>query len=134
MPANDKIGQPANDNGPCSTPVLAPRRRIDGIKPPAILATAAPANDNGVNTAVYRDSGSGKQISPPSARDRSAVQYFYMLKEVASALRKSERWLWDWLKKRTHGLVWLLQRRRAAELIKGRAVIETAYSTVAYRP
>jgi hypothetical protein len=57
-----------------------------------------------------------------------------MLKEVASALRKSERWLWDWLKKRTHGLVWLLQRRRAAELIKGRAVIETAYSTVAYRP
>jgi hypothetical protein len=73
MPANDKTGRPANDNGPCSTPVLAPCQRIGGIKPPAILATAAPANDNGVNTAVDRDSGSGKQISPPSVEDRSAV-------------------------------------------------------------
>ena len=73
MPANDKTGRPANDNGPCSTPVLPPRQRIGGIKPPAILAMAAPANDNGVNTAVHRDSGSGKQISPPSVEDQSAV-------------------------------------------------------------
>ena len=65
---NDKTGQPANDNGPCSTPVLAPRRRIDGIKPPDILTTAAPANDNGEN-AVHRDSGSGRQ-TPPSARHK----------------------------------------------------------------
>src|SRR5262252_3931320 len=57
---NDKTSQPANDNGPCSTPVLAPRQRIDGIKPPA--------NDNGEN-AVHRDSGSGRQ-TPPSARHR----------------------------------------------------------------
>jgi len=99
MPANDKTGQPANDNGPCSTPVLAPRQRNAGIKPPATLATSVPANDNGANTAVLRDSGSGTQISPPSVRDRSAGPHFYILKEVASALRKSERWLWDWLKK-----------------------------------
>src|SRR5713101_1619139 len=49
---------PANDNGPCSTPVLASRQRIGGIKPPTIVATAAPANDNRVNIAVHRDSGS----------------------------------------------------------------------------
>src|SRR5215470_14252400 len=102
MPTNDKTGQPANDNGPYSTPVLARRRRNGGIKPPAILATAAPANDNGVKTALRRDSSSGKEISPLSARDRSDVSCFYILKEVASRLRKSERWLWDWLKKNPH--------------------------------
>jgi hypothetical protein len=126
MPVNDKTGRPANDNGPCSTPVVVPRQRIGGIKPPAIVATAAPANDNGVNTAVHRDSASGKQTSPPSLRDRTDVSCFYILKELASRLYKSERWLWHWL-------VWLLQRRRVVELTKDKAVIETANSTVAYR-
>ena len=68
MPANDKTGQPANDNGPCSTPVLA-GQEIGRIKPPAILATAATANDNGVNTAVHRDSGSDRR-TPPSVRHK----------------------------------------------------------------
>jgi len=79
---NDKTGQPANDNGPSSTPVLAPRQRNVVIKPPAILATAAPANDNGEN-ADHRDSGSGKQTSPTSPRDRTDVSCFYILKEVS---------------------------------------------------
>jgi hypothetical protein len=124
MPTNDKTGQPANDNGPCSTPVLPPHQRIDGIKPPAILATAS-ANDNGEN-AVHRDSGTGKEISPPSERDPSAVSCFYILKEVASRLRKSERWLRDWL-------VLLLQGRRVIALHKDTAIIETATGTVSYR-
>jgi hypothetical protein len=126
MPANDKAGQPANDNNPCSTPVRAPRQRTRKIKSPATFATTAPANDNGVNTAVHRDSGSGKQISPPSLRDRADVSCFYILKEVASRLRKSERWLWDWL-------VWLLQGRRVVALTKDTAIIETATDTVSYR-
>jgi hypothetical protein len=111
---------PANDNGPCSTPVLASRQRIGGIKPPTIVATAAPANDNRVNIAVHRDSGSSKQISASSARDRSAGPHFYILKEVASALRKSELRLWNWL-------VWLLQRLRVVEFTKDKAVIEAPF-------
>ncbi len=126
MPTNDKTGQSANDNGPCSTPVLTPRPRMGGVKLPAALATAAPANDNGVNVAVLRDGGSGEQSSPPSLRDRSDVSCFYILKEVASPLRKSERWLRDWL-------VWLLQGQRVVALHKDTTAIETATGAVSYR-
>ncbi len=99
MLVNDKTGQPANDNHPCSTLVLAPRQRIGEIKLSATLATAAPANDNGVNATVHRDSVSNKQISPSSMRNRGGIP---ILRDVASALRKSERWLRDWLKKNPH--------------------------------
>ena len=51
MPANDKTGEPANDNRPTSTPVLARRRRIGGIKPSPTLAPV-PANDNVGKTAT----------------------------------------------------------------------------------
>lgn len=54
MRANDKTGQPANDNEPCPKPMSTSRQRIDGIKSPATLATAAPANDNEVTTTAGR--------------------------------------------------------------------------------
>jgi hypothetical protein len=65
----DQTGQPANDNRPSSTTAPSPGQQIGGIKPPTTLATAAPANGNGVNTAVDRDSRSGNQTSPSSSRD-----------------------------------------------------------------
>ena len=102
MPANDRTGHPANDNEPCARPVRAQCPRIGGIKPPGNVRAAVSANDNGVNTAAVRDNGSGRQISPQSVRDWSGVPCLCILKEVASGLRKSERWLWDWLKKHPH--------------------------------
>jgi hypothetical protein len=58
MPTSDKTGEPANDNRPSSTPVLAPvlarRWRIGGIKPSPTFATSVPANDNVGKTATAR--------------------------------------------------------------------------------
>jgi hypothetical protein len=54
MPANDKTGQPANDNQPRSTPAVALRQRIRGTKLSLTVSTAVPANDNVEKTATVR--------------------------------------------------------------------------------
>ena len=74
MPANDRTGQPANDNEPCSTHALASRQRIGGIKSPATLATAAPANDNEVITAAGRAGRSKRPARITQAEIERAIR------------------------------------------------------------